>query len=253
MAITQGGTSSNSTYDKLLEMGPNGSLVPELAESWVVSDDGTSVVMQLRPGLQFHDGAPLDSDAVEFNLVNNVEFFPGETRISRVQEGEIDEVIVIDALTIEIRFLFPYPNALEIFRALDGMMVSPFSMGEQPVGAGSFRVVDLKENESMRLEAFPEYWAGPRELQLIDFFFVPEESTRIAMLQTGEVEMITSKSPGTFAFLSAEPSLVVCGTETDFYSFDSSLGGVECFPDGQMRLEQVVDNTSLRIAVTEVN
>src|SRR4028119_2085655 len=57
-----------SIYDRLVDIDENGKIVPMLAESYEVSDDGKTYTFKLRQGVQFHDGEPFDAEAVKFNL-----------------------------------------------------------------------------------------------------------------------------------------------------------------------------------------
>ena len=75
----------------------------------------------------------------------------------------------------------------------------------------------------------------------------------MALLLSGQVDVITGGSPSTFNLLNRHPDFVVCGSETDFYAFLFSLEGFECFDDGQMRFEHVINRSFLRVAVTQLN
>ena len=67
-SISQDATTLFPVYDRLVDVAPNGDLVPDLAESWEFSDDGLTLTLHIRPDVLFHDGATLDAEAVKTNL-----------------------------------------------------------------------------------------------------------------------------------------------------------------------------------------
>ena len=232
-----------SLYDKLLDIDVNGNLIPELAESWTVSLDVTSITFSLREDVRFHDGSPLTSDDVKFNLEKDVELFPGLIRTSLIDNGKILEVIEVDDTTFQIILPSPDLGILETLAGLDGMIASRLALEStgsgETGGAGPFKFVKFATNAIIELEAFSDYWAGLPLVNTIDFLEIPEEATRLAALLTGEIDAMTGQDSGTFDILSGSNDFIVCGSKTNFHAVSVAATGFECFPDVEMRFENV--------------
>src|ERR1051325_3019615 len=94
-----------SLCDKLFDIDEKLNIVPQLALSYEISDDGREVFIKLRPGVKFHDGEPLDAEAVKFSLDRHLTA-PGSFRKPEI--AAIDHIDVVDPLTIRIVLKQPY-------------------------------------------------------------------------------------------------------------------------------------------------
>src|SRR5260221_10900391 len=93
-----------SLCDKLVDLAPDGSIVPQLATEWTTAEDGRSVTFKLRQGVKFHDGEPFDAASVKYTIERALTL-PGSRRKSEI--GAISGVEVVDPLTV--RFLLAAP------------------------------------------------------------------------------------------------------------------------------------------------
>src|SRR5438270_13475623 len=91
--------------DKLIELDASLNYVPQLATAWVWSADALSLTLTLRAGVTFHDGEPLDADAVKFNIERS-KTAPSSRRQSELKP--IKAVIVVDPLTVRLELTEPY-------------------------------------------------------------------------------------------------------------------------------------------------
>src|SRR6266478_9788132 len=137
-----------SVAENLLYRGPDGKLVPWLAESWSSSKDGRSVTFKLRRDVKFHDGTPFNADAVKFNFDRIVDpkFKPGS---SRAQIAGYAGSKVLDEFTVQVSFETPYAPFLTYAAAGTLSLVSPKAVREsgdqvhtRPVGTGPFMIKD---------------------------------------------------------------------------------------------------------------
>ena len=90
--------------DKLIDLDAKLSFVPQLATEWSWADDGLALTMKLRPGVVFHDGEPLDAEAVRFNLERN------KTAAYSRRQSELKPVkglVVVDPLTVRFELSSP--------------------------------------------------------------------------------------------------------------------------------------------------
>src|SRR4028118_1796479 len=127
-----------SIYDRLVDIDENGKIVPMLAESYEVSDDGTVYTFKLRQGVQFHDGEPFDAEAVKFNLERYQEDSVRSTEIEPVESVE-----AVDDSTVQVTLERPFAPFLAVLTDRAGIMVSPKAVEEgggrvckKPVGTG---------------------------------------------------------------------------------------------------------------------
>jgi peptide/nickel transport system substrate-binding protein len=185
-------------YDSLVWINDEGRVVPALAESWEVSEDGTEYTFHLRQGVTFHNGEPLTADAVVFSWQRgsqpDMEWSDRWLRASSVE--------AIDENTVRITTESPDPLLLRVISQNWAIVppqyiaeVGEDGFNEHPVGTGPFRFVEWTRGDRVVYEANPDYWDPeyPRIQNLI-FRSIPESSTRVAAIQTGEVDIVTRLS-----------------------------------------------------------
>lgn len=193
-------------FDTLVYRGSDNKFHPWLAESWENSADGKTYRFKLRRGIRFHDGTPFNAEAVVFNL-NRVVDPATKSRTAIQLIGSYERSRAVDPLTVEITFKSTVsPSGL-----LDGLsqawlgMVSPAAVaasgadfGRRPVGTGPFRFKEWRPQNQIVLERNASYnWSspgfqrkGPAALNELTFRFIPEDATRVAALERGEVDLI---------------------------------------------------------------
>ncbi len=180
-------------------------LVPGLATSWEVSDDGTEYTFHLREGVTFHDGEPFNADAVMFNFNrfwNDESPFYYEKTAAFVSAYTqwIKGVEKIDDMTIKITLTQPNYEWLRTGLQSYGqpLMISPKSVEEygnegialHPVGTGPFKFVEREQGVKTVLEPNENYWGNKAKLERIIFRPLEDPSTRVNALRTGEVNFI---------------------------------------------------------------
>jgi peptide/nickel transport system substrate-binding protein len=183
---------SNNLFERLVDLTPDGKFVPGIA-SWTVSPDGKIVEFTLRKGVKFHNGDPLTTKDVEFSHNRAVKTNPTHQRAMRT----LDRFEIVD--DYKCRFIFKEPDVLFIpARTLAIVSKSYFDkVGEdefvnKPVGTGPYKFVAWKLGEYIDIEANENYWGQKPPIKQARFRFVKEDTTRVAMLKTGEVDMIMS-------------------------------------------------------------
>ncbi|OLT12818.1 hypothetical protein BJF78_23425 [Pseudonocardia sp. CNS-139] len=154
-------------YDPLMRVNEKREVVPYLAESMTTTDDGRTWVLKLRPGVLFHDGTPLDADAVLFNLKRQQDTVrsPGN-----VYARQIASMTAVDDLTVQIVLTEPSGSFVNAFalRSNDGslgLMASPTAVqkwgpdySRHPVGAGPFALVEWVPDSRIVVRKFADYW-----------------------------------------------------------------------------------------------
>ncbi|WP_280769358.1 glutathione ABC transporter substrate-binding protein [Salipaludibacillus daqingensis] len=195
-------TVQSTMFEGLLRFDEDMSIVPVLAEDYDYSEDATEVTFTLREGVTFHDGTEFDANVVKENLDYVRDSDNGLARSSFF--SFIDEVIVDDDFTVTVRAEEPN-SAMASYMAHSSAAMKSLEEYEKKnededynldregaVGTGPFQFVEWRDSEHVIVEKFDGYW-NEEELARVDqitFRPVQEASTRVNMLQTGEVDLI---------------------------------------------------------------
>jgi len=185
-------------YDTLVGIDPEGNIIPSLAESWSVSDDGVVWTFNLRKGLKFHNGEEVTSADVKHSLERHMgpasrSPWGGQFRAT-IGEIELPDPYTVVINTKKISHLF--------YTIMMGGSITPKAYIEEhgdeyfnqnPIGTGPWKLVKLTPGVSIELEANKDHHRYVPAFEKLIVELVPEESTRIAKLKRGEID-ITSVS-----------------------------------------------------------
>ncbi|MFN2364646.1 MAG: glutathione ABC transporter substrate-binding protein [Halarsenatibacteraceae bacterium] len=184
--------------ETLFEMTPEGDIVPLLAEDYSVSEDGLTYELYLREDVNFHDGEPFNAEAVKFNLERLIE----DEAVFSFLINRITEIEVIDEYTISLTTDEPFAPILAHLSHDFISIISPAAVeeygdqvGSNPVGTGKFKFDGWSRGESVIMSRNDDYWGEPAHLDTVRILVVPEESTRVVMLETGEAHAIMNVPP----------------------------------------------------------
>ena len=185
-----------SSAETLVVLDENGDLQPSLATAWTVLDD-RSVRFEIRDGVTFHDGTPLDVAAVINALSKAAAAAPAPRILDGMQvtaeadpDAPTNAVIVRSAepdLLLAQRLSSPQLSILAISAyAADGT-VSPIG-----TGTGAFELTELNGTTTAKLDRFADYWGTPAAAPGIDVDFVADGTARAAALRTGTADIVES-------------------------------------------------------------
>ncbi|HXA96682.1 MAG TPA: ABC transporter substrate-binding protein [Candidatus Dormibacteraeota bacterium] len=181
-------------FDTLVRLSDDGrDFVGELAESWKLVDP-TTWQFKLRRGVKFHNGEELNAAAVKFTFDTMMD--PERKTRERPTYAAFKEVRVDDPYTVSVVTHKPYAIALTQLQYL--MIVPPGyvkqvgwdEFGRKPVGSGAFRLKEWERDVRVVLEANDAYWKGKPKVRTVAFRPIPEDASRIAAIQRGEVDII---------------------------------------------------------------
>jgi peptide/nickel transport system substrate-binding protein len=217
------------------------SLQPGLATAWRRVDDRTLEVT-LRPGVRFHDGREMTAEDVAFsfgpermgqqagaasNLFGSVptnrqgkEAPPEVAAVARRAFGGLTRVEVVDRQTVRFIHEGPTPAIEGRFAQLAGMIVSRAAFeatpswldwARKPVGTGPYAIEEFRPDQSLSLVAHDAYWGGRPPLARIRFVEVPEASSRLNMLASGEADFACDVPPDLIDQVERNPRHEVVG------------------------------------------
>ena len=196
-----------NVYDGLTRY-KDGTLEPEpaLAESWEISDDGITYTFKLREGVTFHDGTPLNAEAVKFNFdrmlkedhpYHDTGPFPLAFYFSAVEE-----VTAVDDLTVEFKLKEPFAPFLSNLAYPTGLIVSPEAVkengkdfGRNPVGTGAFKFEEWQANSRVVVTRNEDYWDGAPPLEAVIYRPITDTNTRIAEMLSGGLDVMVEVPP----------------------------------------------------------
>jgi ABC-type transport system substrate-binding protein len=189
-----------AVYDSLMKETPNGTYEPYLAQSMDTPDGGRTWKLQLRPGVNFSDGTPLDANAVIINVQRHID---KASSPAHTYAEQIASMHAVDPLTVEFSLKtplgsFPADFGQSMFNGTLGMIISPAALqqygkdiGSHPVGAGPFTFVSWQRDSKLDMAKNPNYWQqGKPYLDGLEFRPLPDTDTRYASIQNGDVDLI---------------------------------------------------------------
>lgn len=214
-------------YDSLVAELPDHTFQPWLATSWELSADKKSYTFHLRKDVKFHDGTPFNAEAVKFNFDRIKD--PATKASSSLNEiGPYESTDVIDEFTVKINFKTPFSPFLSNAAKVDLGFVSPTAVKkygdaypQNPVGTGPFKLAKLTPSSQVEFVKNPDYnWApsnaghqGPAYLDKLTVKYVDEESTRVSVLQSKQVQVADIIPPQNLVALKADKNFNVLETE----------------------------------------
>jgi peptide/nickel transport system substrate-binding protein len=189
---------------------------PCLATSWTISPDGLTYTFKLCEGIHFHDGTPLDAQAAAFSFLrqmdkSNPAHLPDATfAYWSAMFNMITAVEVVDPMTLRLRLREPHAPLLASLCIPAAHLISPkFINQRHPVGTGPFRFVEWVPNERVVLDANPDYWDGRPKIDRLIFKVVPDSSTRLIQLQTGQIQAMDGIDPNSLPIIKGDKNLTL--------------------------------------------
>lgn len=201
-----------SLCDKIVDIDANGGIVPMIASAWAWAEDGRALTLTIREGATFHDGTPVDAEAVRFNLDRDLTL-RGSRR--RTEIDAISGFEVMGPRTLRILLKEPSIPLLAALTDRAGMLVSPKAAADpdfaaHPVCAGPYRFVERRAQDRIVLERFPAHWRADKyKIDRLVFRGQPDSNVRLLNLRAGQFDLIERLSPNDVAATAKDPALTV--------------------------------------------
>lgn len=177
-----------------------------LASKWTVSENGEVIEFKLREGATFHDGEPFDASALAYTFERGLAKAT-KSPIFPSQVGDVKRTEVVDATTFRIYLSQPYGPLIDNFGASGGSWLQPLSKtavdrwgkdyGRHPVGTGPWKLAEWRAGDRLLFNSNSTFkfgnagsgTAGPPRIPKLQMMVSPEDSSRVAALQAGELEI----------------------------------------------------------------
>ena len=213
---------TNPMYETLLTFDEHTQVIPMLATGWEVSDDALTYTFTLREGVTFHDGEPFNAEAVKAVYVRGED---ASLRINRTTRNWAS-VEVVDEYKVAITLT--EPNNTFINKITQLRMVSPKAMAmedasdylaKNSAGTGPFVLSERVDGGYTKMVPNTNYWREGPSVDSLTFMVVPEDAARIAMLQTGEADVVYPIPVTDVALVENDPAINVSIRPTTTYRY----------------------------------
>ncbi len=213
-----GNQMAQAIYEPLTAVNEDGDVIPFLAETLEPNEDFTLWTMTLRDGIKFHDGTDMDAEVVKNNIDAYRGTYPGRSPLLfPFVLADIDEVTVVDDMTIEIitKSSWPtFPGYLNLggrFGIIAQAQLDDADTCESNlIGTGPFVLDEWVPNDHLTASKNPDYWQSDEDgtqlpyLDKITFKPIIEPAARTNALLSGEVDMLQGTSAIQYETLLAE-------------------------------------------------
>jgi peptide/nickel transport system substrate-binding protein len=232
-------------------------IVPQLAESWKISDDGLTYTFKLRDGVKFHDGTPVDAEAVKYSFQRFVDLKGSPSYM--LQDVKSFEAPSADTFVMTLKspsnpmmdylasFVGPKVMSPTLMKAESGKDDGATFLSKKDAGSGPYELTDVVTDTSITLSAFSGYWGTAAKIPTIKIKIIPDISNQVLSLRNGDVDLLVAQVPSNLsASLKKESGVNV----TSFSTILKSLAWVRptgIFKDVEARkaLAQAIDRNAV--------
>ncbi len=247
--------SARSVFSQLVEFERGTTnIVPGLAESWDISDDGLTYTFKLRKGVKFHSvegfkpTRDFNADDVVFSFMRQKDksnpwysYAPGTTwdYFESMSMPEFFKgVEKVDDYTVKILLTQPQaPMLANLGMPFASILSAEFAdklkasgkmeqLNQVPVGTGPFKFVGYQKDAVVRFAANADYWEGKTPIDTLIFAITPDPSVRYQKLKAGECQAMAFPNPADLAAMRADPKLQVLeqeGLNVGYFAYNTTM------------------------------
>ncbi|SDI88186.1 ABC transporter substrate-binding protein [Lutimaribacter saemankumensis] len=239
----------SNVFEGLTRFMSDGSVVPGLAESWEISEDGTVYTFKLREGVTFHDGTTMDAEDVKFSL--DRARAEDSQNAQKALFADIDTVEAVDPATV--RVTLKQPNGSFLFNMAwgDAVIVAPESIDgikQQPIGTGAFKFSNWVQGDRIEIVKNPDYWGEPAKLDKATFKFISDPTAAFAAVMAEDVHAFAGfPAPENLPQFEADPRFQVLVGSTEGETILSTNNKMPPFDNVKVReaLAHAIDRQAI--------
>lgn len=207
----------SNVFEGLTRFNSDGGVIPGLAKSWKISEDGLTYTFALNEGVTFHDGSTMDAEDVKFSLDRI-----GAEDSANAQKAlfsAISEVNVIDPSTVEIKLSAANGNMLFNLAWGDAVIVAPESIEgikQTPIGTGAFKFDSWTQGDKVELSRNENYWGTPAILTSATFKFISDPTAAFSAMMAEDIDVFSGfPAPENLPQFEADPRFQVLTGSTE--------------------------------------
>jgi len=203
---------AETVFDSLVWLDTEQRAKPALAKSWKIADDWKYIDFTLQENVPFHNGARVTAEDVKYSLETAMR---KELRFAYGFHfrNKFNRIEAIDPTHVRIYLNVPYPGIFFHLWAMTGIFPKKYreevgdnGFAEKPVGAGPFKLTGFKQDQYFEMESVENHYRKTPAYKKLRINYVPEDSTRLAMLKAGEADIIRLGSEH-IANIKSDPNL----------------------------------------------
>ena len=227
---------TNEMYETLLTFDEDTNVVPLLAKEWSVSEDGKAYTFVLNEGIKFHDGEPFNAESVRAVYDRGLK----DSSLTLQRTINAWEDVVVDS-EYQVTIKLKEPNNTFINKITQFRIVSPKAMAmenasdylaKNSAGTGPFVLSERVDGGYTKMVRNENYWQEGPSVDSLTFQVVPEDAARIAMLQTGEADVIYPVPTTDVGQIEGDPSIIIDVAPATTYRY-VTLNTEWALPDGR--------------------
>ena len=226
-------------FNTLLAIDSSGNIVPELAEYYEYVTP-TELVIKLKKGVKFHNGETLTAKDVAFSIQRML-----NKQASKIMVNVVKEVVIVDDNTVKLilsepssQLLFALAHPLTSIVNEKETLANKDDITSHPIGTGPYKFVDWGSGEKIELVTFDDYFEGRPKVDKIIYRAIGENTSRLAALETGEIDIAYNMAPVDTDTIKNNEKLVLISkpsTSTEYITFNNT--------------KQPFDNKDFRLAI----
>lgn len=239
----------SNVFEGLTRFDSAGAVIPGLAKSWEISEDGLTYTFMLNEGVTFHDGTTMDAEDVKFSLDRI-----GAEDSANAQKAlyaAISEVNIVDPVTVEVKL--SEPNGMMLFNLAwgDAVIVAPESIEgikQTPIGTGAFKFDSWTQGDKIELSRNENYWGTPAVLTNTTFKFISDPTAALGAMMAEDIDVFSGfPAPENLPQFEADPRFQVLVGSTEGETILSTNNKMPPFDNVKVReaLAHAIDRQAI--------
>lgn len=220
----------------LIEVGPGGVLVPELATEWEGNDDSTVWVFKLREGVDFHDGKPFTAEDAVFSV--NIHRGADTVSVNKSLLEQVSDVQATGPHEMTVTLSLPNASFASVF-SMNPMLMVPAGTTDfdKGVGTGGYILEVYEPGVRSRVTRNPNYWKENRaHFDSVEMLAVRDVNARTTALQTGEIDAMNNVDTATAPLVQAMPGIDLVQTQGKVHYCYSMFTTDPAYQDNDVRM-----------------
>jgi len=182
-----------NVFEGLIMPGVDGTVVPALAESYEISEDGKTYTFSIRKGVKFHNGNNMDIKDVEFSL-NYMSGKLGNNPTEALFEN-IEKIEILDDSHIAIHLSKPDSSFIYYMKEAIVPDENKDHLKDIAIGTGPYKIAEYQKEQKLVLSKNEEYWGEKAKISTVTILISPNSETNFLKLLSGEINFLTNIDP----------------------------------------------------------